>query len=972
MLQSPAVPAAAAARFLADHFGLQGRLRPLGSHQDQNFLVETADGRYVLKIANPVFTRGELEAQNAAMRHLGQAGVPFGVPIPQPVRDGALIATVTHEGRPYHLRLVTFLDGAPLEEFGYLAPSVVSAVGAVAAQVAGALRDFTHPGTERVLQWDCRHAAQVVAALAPSVANPRWRALAEQVMATAAVELAPLAAALRVQVVHADITTVNLVACRDRAGRPELCGLIDFGDLSRTWLVSELAVPIVSLVPHDPGHPVQLAREALRGFHAVLPLSEEEIAALWPLVLARAALSAVSGEQQAALEPNNSYVHAGLEAEWQALERVAAIPSALAHAAFRAALGLGPSAPMAAAQGSGAAVVDLPAGRPVEALDLTVQSPDLVEGAWAEPTAVQALVARVAARAVPVGRYGERRLVYTRPDAAEEPAAVHLGVDVFLAPGTSVQAPVAAVVAAVDPQTLVLRSADYDLRLAGITPAVALGEAVAAGAAVGTLAAPTAGALLPAHVHVQVVAVPGLAAPGLAVASLAEAWQTVCPDPSALLGFPAAAAVSRPDALLERRANALARVQQHYYAAPPQIERGWRHYLYDTDGRAYLDMINNVAILGHSHPGVAAAVVCQLRLLNTNSRFHYDLMVRFAERLAALLPAPLDTVFLVSTGSEANDLALRLIRIATGQKDVLSVRSAYHGWTTATDEVSTSLVDHPGAAETRPPWVHAVLSPNTYRGPFRGPDAAERYADDVRATLARIKGQGRGVAGFIAEALYGNAGGLVLPDGYLQAVYALVREAGGLCIADEVQVGYGRLGTVFWGFEQQGVVPDVVTIAKASGNGYPVGAVMTTRAIADSFAREGSFFSSVGGSPASSAAGLAVLDALVAEGLQANARTVGAHLKAGLQRLVERHPLCGAVHGLGLYLGLELVRDRATQEPATDETAAICERMRERGIIVQPTSDHMNVLKIKPPLCITRASADFFVETLDQVLTQGW
>jgi 4-aminobutyrate aminotransferase-like enzyme len=383
-------------------------------------------------------------------------------------------------------------------------------------------------------------------------------------------------------------------------------------------------------------------------------------------------------------------------------------------------------------------------------------------------------------------------------------------------------------------------------------------------------------------------------------------------------------------------------------------------------------MINNVAILGHSHPGVAVAVARQLRLLNTNSRFHYDIMVRFAERLTALLPAPLDTVFLVSTGSEANDLALRLIRIATGQKDVLSVRSAYHGWTTATDEVSTSLVDHPGAAETRPPWVHAVLSPNTYRGPFRGPDAAERYADDVRATLARIQGQGRGVAGFIAEALYGNAGGLVLPDGYLQAVYALVREAGGLCIADEVQVGYGRLGTVFWGFEQQSVVPDVVTVAKAAGNGYPVGAVITTRAIADSFAREGSFFSSVGGSPASSAAGLAVLDALEAEGLQANAREVGAHLKARLQCLVERHPICGAVHGLGLYLGLELVRDRTTLEPATAEAAAICERMRECGVVVQPTSDHMNVLKIKPPLCITRASADFFVETLDHVLTHGW
>ncbi len=199
-----------------------------------------------------------------------------------------------------------------------------------------------------------------------------------------------------------------------------------------------------------------------------------------------------------------------------------------------------------------------------------------------------------------------------------------------------------------------------------------------------------------------------------------------------------------------------------------------------------------------------------------------------------------------------------------------------------------------------------------------------------------------------------------------------MRAAGGLCIADEVQVGYGRLGEYFWGFEQQGVVPDVITIAKATGNGFPVGAVITTRAIAEAFAREGAFFASTGGSPASCAAAVAVLDVLESEQLQENARRVGDHLKARLEALIDRHPLCGAVHGMGLYLGLELVRDRETLEPAAEEAYAICERMRELGVIVQPTSDGMNVLKIKPPLCLTEASADYFADTLDRVLTTGW
>lgn len=290
----------------------------------------------------------------------------------------------------------------------------------------------------------------------------------------------------------------------------------------------------------------------------------------------------------------------------------------------------------------------------------------------------------------------------------------------------------------------------------------------------------------------------------------------------------------------------------------------------------------------------------------------------------------------------------------------------------ATDEVSTSLFDNPRAAETRPPWIHPVEAPSILRGRFRGEDAGARYAAAVRELVSQLVAEGRPPAAFIAEPLFGNAGGVPLPDGYLREVYAAVREAGGLCIADEVQVGYGRLGAFFWAFEQQGVVPDVITIAKATGNGHPVAAVITSRALADAFGRDASWFSSVGGSPLSCEVGLAVLDAMQAEGLQQNARIVGAHLRSRLLELVERFPICGAVHGMGLYLGLELVRDRETLEPATEETYAICERMLELGVVVQPTGDFENVLKIKPPLCLTRASADFFVETLADVLESGW
>jgi len=338
--------------------------------------------------------------------------------------------------------------------------------------------------------------------------------------------------------------------------------------------------------------------------------------------------------------------------------------------------------------------------------------------------------------------------------------------------------------------------------------------------------------------------------------------------------------------------------------------------------------------------------------------------------LLELAPDAMDRVFLVNSGTEANDLAIRLAWAYSGGRDMLSVLEAYHGWSVATDAISTSIADNPQALSTRPDWVHPVTAPNTYRGEFRGSDSAPDYVRSVDHTLAKLAGQERQVAGFICEPVYGNAGGISLPPGYLQQVYAKVRAQGGVCIADEVQVGYGRLGHYFWGFEEQGVVPDIITMAKGMGNGQPLGAVITRREIAEALEAEGYFFSSAGGSPVSCRIGLAVLDVMDKEQLWENARVVGGHFKARLEALIDKHPLVGAVHGSGFYLGVELIRDRETLEPATEETAYLCDRLRELGIFMQPTGDYLNILKIKPPMCTTRQSVDFFVNTVSKVLDE--
>jgi 4-aminobutyrate aminotransferase-like enzyme len=598
----------------------------------------------------------------------------------------------------------------------------------------------------------------------------------------------------------------------------------------------------------------------------------------------------------------------------------------------------------------------------VVTLDLSTTSDVFDTDRWCTPD-IEDELARAAvqggARLV-VTQYAQARLSRAPRLSQDSPDVVPTGISAWPASALRLVAPWDGEVAA-SKDGATLRGTDYELMLSGV-------HAVPSGSvAVGQPLAEAPGAQW-FELGVRPVGAP--VAPLFTRAELAPGWLALTRDPRPLLGLPALDVDVAGD-LLARRDASFAPVQEFYYREPPQIERGRRHFLMSTVGRCYLDMVNNVTVLGHAHPRVADTAARQLRKLNTNSRFNYELVVEFSERLAATLPEPLDTVFLVNSGSEASDLAIRLAMAATGRRGVVAVREAYHGWTYGTDAVSTSTADNPNAVATRPDWVHTVESPNSFRGKYRGAEAV-RYAGDAVEQIERLVAEGRAPAAFICESVYGNAGGMALPDGYLQQVYGAVRAAGGLAISDEVQVGYGRLGEWFWGFHQQNAVPDIVSIAKSTGNGYPLGAVITSRAVAEGFRSQGYFFSSTGGSPLSCAIGITVLDVLRDEGLQQNASRVGTHLKSRLQALQHKHPIIGTVHGIGLYLGVEMVRDRETLEPAPEETSAICDRMLELGVIIQPTGDHMNILKTKPPLCIDVESADFYVDTLDRVLTEGW
>jgi 4-aminobutyrate aminotransferase-like enzyme len=420
-------------------------------------------------------------------------------------------------------------------------------------------------------------------------------------------------------------------------------------------------------------------------------------------------------------------------------------------------------------------------------------------------------------------------------------------------------------------------------------------------------------------------------------------------------------------AMIEKRKRHTSSTLSIAYDKPLTIVRGRGQFLHDDRGRPFLDLVNNVCHVGHCHPRVVEAGQKQMARLNTNTRYLYPGFADYAERLCATLPKELDVCFLVNSGTEANELALRLARTHTGHGDFLVVDGAYHGHTSTLVDISPYKFMGKGGPGKAKPWVHVVPIADGYRGKYKGSGTATgtAYADEA----ARVIREGNApIAAFMSESLLSCGGQVIPPDGYFESVFRHVRAAGGVCILDEVQVGFGRVGTHFWAFEKQNVVPDIVVLGKPMGNGHPMGAVVTTREIAASFDTGMEFFSTFGGNPVSCAIGMAVLDVIRDEKLQQHALDTGSRLRDGLRGLMKNHPIIGDVRGTGLFIGVELVRNRDTLEPATDEADALINRLKERGMLLSTDGPFHNVIKIKPPMVLTNDDVDMVVRAFDDEL----
>jgi len=416
---------------------------------------------------------------------------------------------------------------------------------------------------------------------------------------------------------------------------------------------------------------------------------------------------------------------------------------------------------------------------------------------------------------------------------------------------------------------------------------------------------------------------------------------------------------------VRQRADLFGAASVLFYDKPLNLVRGSGCVLYDADGVAYLDAYNNVPSVGHCHPHVVEAAARQLSQLNIHNRYLHQGIIEYAERLTSTLPDTLSNITFTCTGSESNDLALRLAATFTGARGVIVTESAYHGNTALVTEVSPTLNKHAISA----PFVRLIPAPDSYRVPPE--KLSETFAGHVSAAIADLERCGPGFSALLVDSIFSSDGVFADPPGFMRAAIDAVHRAGGMFIADEVQCGFGRTGASMWGFERHGVLPDVVTMGKPMGNGYPLGAVVTRPEILDAFCAKFGYFNTFAGSPVAAAVGQAVLNVIQREGLMENAREMGGRLKRGFEELSTRHPAIADVRGAGLYIGIELVGESSgAPAPAPALAKAVLNGLRERHVLIGAAGRHGSVLKIRPPLCFSSANADQLIAALDETLAQ--
>ncbi len=993
-----------AQNILLEIYGLQGEASPLPGEYDMNFKIRIKDqDQYILKISRPDTDRETLDFQQKLLSHLEEGEQDIKAPSVIKDKSGKMLSSIIDRfDRIRLVRLLTWIPGRMYHEVNPKRYDLRRSLGLCCGKLAAALENFDHPKAHRVFEWD--------------LANSLWTVENRDVLEENNKDIVAYFQnrfadrqkgykSLPKSVIHNDANDHNLIV-GNTLKDPEVVAVIDYGDAIYSQTINDLAVTCAYGIM-DQNDPLSAALAIVHGYDQGRKLLEEELLYLYDCIAMRLVITVTKSALNKIKEPDNVYLQVSEKPAWEVLKKWKEISADFAHYSFRKACGY-PAHPKEEKFKSWASnkkigldqLFPTKKAQTCTPIDLSVSSKWLGHlSEFADFDLFEFKINQLQKKhpkTIIAGGYLEPRLVYNTAayqkngNEKKESRTIHLGIDFWLPAGTPVHAPLKGeiVIAENDAgdkeyggliilkhevQEFTFFSLYGHLSVQSATSRV-VGEIIETGEFIGHLGNYPENGNWPPHLHFEFM----LSMldyqkdfPGVAYHSEIDIWKSMCPDPNLLFKLESLQQQSQPDnkTLTAYRKTHLGKGMSLSYQQPIQMVRGMGAYLIDQFGAAYMDTVNNVAHVGHEHPFVVKAGQDQMALLNTNTRYLHQNMKLLTEELLSTFPPELSVVHLVNSGSEANELALRMAKVVTGNKDILASEMGYHGNTNACIEISSYKFDGKGGTGC-PEHTQIFPLPDCFRGKHRGKDTGNAYAKEVEKTISVLKNKGRAPAAFIIEPIISCGGQVELPDGFLAKSYEFTRKAGGLCISDEVQVGCGRMGSTFWGFQLHKVVPDIVTIGKPLGNGHPVAAVVCTKEVAERFANGMEYFNTFGGNPVSCAIATEVLKTVKREQLQENALQVGNYLKIELKELSKTFSILKDVRGQGLFLGIELTDEQFN--PLPKQTQYLVNRMKDKGILMSIDGPDHNVLKIKPPLVFSKDNAMELIDALASVLKENY
>jgi len=990
-------------KIVKKEYGILGSASKLQGEIDINYKISTKNSQdYILKISRPDSTSDYLDFQIKILKFINSKNK--NLPISKIILNKQkkdITEIVDSYGNKRILRLLKWIPGRLWSSVHPQLDDLRYSLGEKSGNITKLLKDFDHKIAHREFEWDIAQSLWTKKHL--NLFNNDQKKILKYFHKEFESKNNDYNQ-LRKSVIHNDINDNNIIVSEDLIS-PSVKSIVDFGDAINTQIINEVGTVCAYAIMNQ-NDPLDAALPVVSGYHSIYPLKENEVEHLYNVIAMKLVISVTKSAINKTKEPGNKYLLISEKHAWELLNKWYNISSEFATYSFRKSCGFN-SHPdydkfkkwCSKQSISISKLFPSIKKNKLEKIDLSVSTKFIEPSELGDLEVFQYKIEKLQEKfpdKILAGGYLEPRAIYTTDkygksgNSGNENRTIHIGLDFWLPSKTPVHAMFdGEVVIAINDAgekeygglvVLKHKTKNFDFfTLYGHNSVKSatkhsVGDKIKKGDKISELGNYPENGNWPPHLHFQIMLSMmdyKIDFPGVMYYNQIEIWKEICPDPNLLFkskSIKSSKGISNAE-IVNYRNRHLGKSLKLHYNNPIRIVRGAGQYLIDNTGRLYLDTVNNVAHVGHENPEIVMAGQKQMAVLNTNTRYLHEGINALAEKLLSTLPKELSVCYFVNSGSEANELAIRMIKEVTGQKDIIVSQWGYHGNTNKCVDISSYKFDRKGG-KGAPKNTHVIPIPDSYRGKYRGLSTGNDYSKEVKKCIDKIHAKKRGVGGFIIEPIISCGGQVELPNGFLKKTYNYIRKAGGVCVSDEVQVGCGRLGESFWGFQLHDVIPDIITIGKPFGNGHPIGAVVCREEIANKFANGMEFFNTFGGNPVSCSIATEVLSFIEKYNLQKNALLTGGYLKKQLIKLSNKYPMIGQVRGKGLFLGIELVDNEL--QPLKDHANYLANRMKEFGILMSTDGPNDNVMKIKPPIIFNQEDCDKLIFYLDKIFEEDF